>query len=162
MSTNYEFTAEQNDDFRALANRMSGVGCVLVLVGLAGLLTAILTIAAIYRAAIPPTVFEKVPAEVMDDVNTRLAALPGPQALWGIAANTGVSGLVFFVMGLWTRSAGSAFRKIVNTENSDISHLMNGVESLRKMYTVLYMPLLIAMLAIVGGLGYVLYQQFMV
>ena len=54
-----------------------------------------------------------------------------------------------------------AFRKIVKTEKSDISHLMDGIGSLRKMYGVLYVPLLVAMLTIVGGLGFLIYHQYM-
>lgn len=162
MTNSYEFTAEQNSEFQSLANRMSGVGCVLVIVGLLGLLTAALTTAVIYRSDIPAAVFEKVPEDVMSDVNTRLADLPAKDQLWGVVANSGISGLIFFAVGIWTRSAGRAFRKIVKTENSDISHLMDGVGSLRKMYGVLYVPLLIAMLAIVGGLGFILYHQYMV
>lgn len=160
MSASYEFTTEQNAEFKTLSNRMSGVGCVLVIVGLLGMVTAGLTVAVIYRTEIPPAVFDQVPAEVVKDVNARIDALPGTEQLWGVAANSGISGLIFFVIGLWTRTAGRAFRKIVRTENSDISHLMDGIESLKKMYGVLYIPLVIAMLAICGGLGYMLFQQY--
>lgn len=142
---------------------MSGVGAVFLVVGILGLLTAIATTAIIFQSEIPPTVFENVPDEVKEDVADRLASLPGStEQLWAVVANTGTAGLIYFLLGIWTRSASRAFRKIVKTEQSDIDHLMTGLGSLSNMYSLIYKVLLLAMLLLVSGLGYVLYQQFMV
>lgn len=161
MSSTYEFTESQNDDINRLSRRMSGVGAVFAIVGFLGILTALATVAVIYKAEIPPTVFDNVPEDVRQDVADRVASLPGnTQQLWAVVANTGTAGLIYFLIGIWTRSAGRAFRKIVKTENSDIEHLMNGLGSLSKMYSLIYKILLFAMLLLVGGLGYFLYLQF--
>ncbi|MEE9186621.1 MAG: hypothetical protein V3U10_01150, partial [Bacteroidota bacterium] len=39
---------------------------------------------------------------------------------------------IFILIGFWTRKAGGSFSLIVETAGSDIPHLMDAVESLRK------------------------------
>lgn len=46
-----------------------------------------------------------------------------------------ITAVVLFT-GLWTRSASSSFRMIVQTKGSDINHLMDALDSLRKLYTL--------------------------
>ena len=152
----YEFSPEQNTTIAGLGSAMRGVGAFLVVVGLLNLLAAALLIAVIYQTQLPPDVIAKVPAEV----KAQLEKLPPQNQLWGFAINAGVGGLFYLLVGGWTRSAGGAFRKVATTQNSDISHLMAGLGSLRSLYGLIYTLLLLVMLAVVGGIGMVLYSQW--
>src|SRR5581483_3499046 len=49
-----------------------------------------------------------------------------------------LSGAFYAVFGIWTHRAGVSLRHIVDTEGSDIQHLMYAIEDLRKLYTVQY------------------------
>ena len=54
-----------------------------------------------------------------------------------------------------TGSAATSFRKIVETHNEDVWHLMNAVGSLRAMYGLLLTIILGALVLAVVGLGMV-------
>lgn len=157
MSAQYEFTAEQNETLRSLSTKMRGVGIFLVFVGMLNLLICGLTLAVIYQDQLPAEVTERMTPEVRSELDK----LPGQDRLWAVAINCGVVGLLHLCLGGWTRSAGGAFRRITTTENKDITHLMKGMGALSRMYGLLYMLLVIALLLIVIGLGVGLYSQFM-
>lgn len=62
---------------------------------------------------------------------------------------------------VWTFQAGREFRRVVDTEGSDISHTMNALAQLRRFYTlqfwliVVYLALIVlAVLGYPAGLGY--------
>jgi hypothetical protein len=55
-----------------------------------------------------------------------------------------IAGVVFILFGVWTRGAAGSFRKIVDTEGRDITHLMRALGELRQMYTLQYWLLMIA------------------
>lgn len=48
------------------------------------------------------------------------------------------------VIGIWTSTASSSFRLIVETKGYDIDHLMNALEALRKLYTLQFWMLIIS------------------
>lgn len=152
----YEFNPEQTKTIGGLGSAMRGVGAFFVLLGLLNIVAAGLLVMAINRNQLPPDVVAKVPA----DVKAQLEKLPAADHLWGFAINAGVGGLFYLLIGSWTRSAGGAFRKIATTQSSDITHLMNGLGSLRSLYGLIYTLLLLVMLAVVGGIGMVLYSQW--
>ena len=52
---------------------------------------------------------------------------------------------VFILIGIWTRNAGSSFSLIVQTAGSDIPHLMEALESLRKLYTVAFWLMIVGL-----------------
>ena len=54
----------------------------------------------------------------------------------------GVFSFVVLVTGAWTYKGALEFKGIAATEGSDISHLMKAVESLRKIYRLLYWVIL--------------------
>ncbi len=60
-----------------------------------------------------------------------------------------ILGLVYILVGVWTRSAGGSFREVVRTHGADISHLMNALESLRKFYSLMYWLGIVAIAALV-------------
>ena len=58
------------------------------------------------------------------------------------------------LIGIWTLNAGKSFRLVVDTKGQDIPHLMNAINALRKLYTMMFWILIIGLvfmvLAIVG------------
>ena len=63
----------------------------------------------------------------------------------GGAANI-ISAVVYILIGVWTNSASSAFRRIVDTQGKDIENLMGALAELRKLYTLQYWLLIIALI----------------
>jgi hypothetical protein len=169
-ASGYEFTADQNKLIGSLAAKMRFVGLFAVALGVINLLLALLVVAAVYRDRIPPewktktneyleTAREKLPDDVRKQSEQySLDKLPPNTHLWGIALGSAVTGLFYLLLGVWTRSAGAAFRKIVDTQGSDINHLMDGMASLHQMYTLLYTLLVIVLLAGIISLGLTLYR----
>src|SRR5262249_24235914 len=80
--------------------------------------------------------------------------------LTGMAVFTGITGLIFLLQGVWTRSAGGSFQKIVDTQGNDVAHLMSAIGSLRAMYGQVYMLLLAALLAGLMAVGLTIYHYF--
>jgi hypothetical protein len=71
-----------------------------------------------------------------------------------------ISGILACVVGLWTQRASMSFRDVVRTEGKDISHLMDALDDLRKLYSLQYWLLILGVaLALLGllavYLGYV-------
>ena len=62
---------------------------------------------------------------------------------------------LFVFMGLWNYKGADSFQMIVQTEGSDVSHLMNALEDLRKIYNLQYWLMIVVLvlvaLAIVAG-----------
>src|SRR5581483_10626003 len=59
----------------------------------------------------------------------QLQKLPPNNQLWGFVINAGAVGLIYLLLGVWTRSAAASFQQIVRTRGSDITNLMNGMGS---------------------------------
>jgi hypothetical protein len=172
-ASGYEFTADQNKLIGSLAGKMRFVGLFAVILGVINLLLALLVVAAVYRDRIPPDwktktndYLEKAREKLPEDVRKQaeqysLDKLPPNNHLWGIAIGSAVTGLFYLLLGVWTRSAGASFQKIVDTQGSDIKHLMDGMGSLHQMYSLLYTLLVIVLLAGIISLCLTLYQYFM-
>jgi hypothetical protein len=70
-----------------------------------------------------------------------------------------ISAGLLLAIGSWTRNAARSFQQIVTTTGQDIDHLMDGLDNLRKMYSLLsvivkiYLVLLFValLLAVVAG-----------
>jgi hypothetical protein len=65
-------------------------------------------------------------------------------------------GLLYLIMmtpelliGIWTLNAGKSFRLVVDTKGHDIPHLMNALNSLRKLYTLMFWILIIGLVFMV-------------
>jgi hypothetical protein len=99
-------------------------------------------------------------ASKMRFVGMFLIAL-GVVALLGAAAqfrdlrdgNLIVFGLFQIVIGAWTRSAGGGFHRIVTTQGADIPHLMAALQDLRKLYTLQYWLVVLAIVLLVVSLA---------
>lgn len=120
QAPNYEFTAEENKTFRNLAQYMRNVG---MFFSLLGILAAGGAIYILYEGN---RVLEKLPADV--DVSILQQAV-GTVILFGALC---------LALGLFTRGAASSFRLVVDTEGDDISHLMNALTALKRLYFILF------------------------
>lgn len=63
--------------------------------------------------------------------------------------NSIINGALMLFIGLWTRNAANAFQNIVKTEGHDIENLMGALGELRKLYTLQYWLVIIALIFIV-------------
>ncbi len=61
-------------------------------------------------------------------------------------------GVLYILIGLWTKNASDAFRRIVDTQGSDITNLMTALGQLRKLYTLQYWAIIISIIFIVLAL----------
>jgi hypothetical protein len=159
-TSQYEFTQQQNSLIGSLASKMRFVGLFCVVVGLINLVIALLVVVAIFRDRVPQKWVDQLPAESKAAVEKQKDKLPNNNYLWGIAVNVGVVGLFYLVMGVWTRSAGGSFQQIVDTQGSDISHLMSALSSLHSMYALVYTLLVVTLLMGLIGLGLTLFNQY--
>ena len=156
----YEFSQEQNALIGSLASKMRFVGLFFEVVGVINFVIALLVVLAVYRERVPQSWVNQLPAETKAQFEEQKGKLPANNHLWGIAINAGVVGLFYLIMGVWTRSAGGSFQQIVNTQGSDISHLMSALSSLHSMYALVYTLLVLTLLVGLLGLGLTLFNQF--
>jgi len=56
---------------------------------------------------------------------------------------------VYILMGIWTFKAAKSFEEVVQTEGSDIDHLMKANSSLLSLYNLQFWLLIIAMILII-------------
>lgn len=63
-----------------------------------------------------------------------------------------LQGVLLIIVAVWTRRAAAAFQRIVQTEGSDISNLMDALGELKKLYTLQFWLLLIAGIIVVFAL----------
>jgi hypothetical protein len=123
-SAQYEFNDEQNKEISALTDAMRVVAGLMQLLGLAFVVLTALT--------------------AMDVIN-----VGGNR--YGPVIGLGVAALICLCIGFWTGSSATSFRKVVETKNEDIWHLMNALGSLHKMYGLLRTIILGSLvLAVVG------------
>jgi hypothetical protein len=149
----HEFTGEQNDLIGRLASKMSVVGLVSILFGVVYLLSAVLLLGFVFQDRLPAEVVSKIPDEVRSKV-------PSTNYLWGVIAQTLLAGVIFLLIGLWTRSSGSSFREIVATTGRDIAHLMSALSSLHKMYSLVYTLIIVTLIVVVVAIGLQLYLRY--
>ena len=53
------------------------------------------------------------------------------------------------LIGIWTLNAAKSFKLVVDTKGHDVPHLMNALNSLRKLYTMIFWILIIALVFMV-------------
>jgi hypothetical protein len=63
-----------------------------------------------------------------------------------------ISGSLTALVGLWTQRASVSLKSVVYTEGKDISHLISALEDLRKLYSLQFWLLIIALVLAVMGL----------
>ena len=67
-----------------------------------------------------------------------------------------LSGVLYIILltpqlliGIWTINAANSFKLVVDTRGHDIPHLMNALTSLRKLYTLMFWLLIVALVLVV-------------
>ena len=132
-SAQYEFSDEQNREFSALADAMRVTAGLMQLAGLAFVVLTALTVA--------------------HAVNVGSANI----GYYGPAIGLSAAALLCLCIGFWTGGAATSFRKVVETKNEDIWHLMNaiGFRSPRDVYGLLRTIILGGLVLSVVGLGLV-------
>lgn len=108
-SAQYEFNDEQNRQISALADAMVVVGGLMQLLGLAFVVLCAMALTAAIQAG----------------------------GGYGPPIGLGSAALLCLCIGFWTGGSASSFRKIVETKNEDIWHLMNALGQLHNMYGLL-------------------------
>lgn len=108
-SEQYEFNDEQNRTIGGLADAMGTVAFPMKILGLLFLVVFGLTLAA------------RVPT----------------RGDYGILIGLGVPALLFLTFGFWLSSAAKSFRRITESRNEDIWHLMNALSKLRNLFGLL-------------------------
>lgn len=63
-----------------------------------------------------------------------------------------ISGALTCVVGLWTQRASVSFRNVVRTEGRDISHLMEALDDLRKLYSLQFWLVILGLVLALMGL----------
>src|SRR5215510_12874370 len=124
-SAQYEFNDEQNKEFSALADSMRVTAGLMQLAGLAFVVLAALTIVQVANSG----------------------------GNYGPAIGLSAAALLSLCVGFWTGGAATSFRKIAETKNEDVWHLMNAVGSLRAMYGLMRFIILGSLVLTVIGLG---------
>jgi hypothetical protein len=127
-SDQYEFTSRQNAVIGPLSRDMVWVAVPLVLVGVLYGIALIVTVVKAFR---DPHLFLE-------------------------AALIGLAMLFYLALGVWTSRAARSFKQIVTTQGRDVTHLMDALDNLRKMYGLLSiivkLYVLLAVVAVVVGL----------
>jgi hypothetical protein len=111
-SAQYEFNDEQNRQISGLTDAMRVVAGLMQLLGLAFVVICALTATGVIQAG-------------------------GSVGGYGPVIGLGCAALLCLCIGFWTGGAATSFRKIVETKNEDIWHLMNAIGSLHNMYGLL-------------------------
>jgi hypothetical protein len=153
MTGRYEFTETQNRQIGGLARKMRLVGLVAVVLGLVNLILGIVLLIYAFRDQLPAEALRRIPEDT-------LKQLAPPSQLWALVLQAAASGLIFLLIGLWTRSAAGEFQQIVATSGHDISHLMSALGALHKMYSLLYTLIIVGILAFLLSIGVLLYTRF--
>ena len=147
----YEFNNHQADVIHGLAYRMSGVGFVFMLLGILQIGYGI----AVYIASRDPIALQK----AADAAKIPIEDLR-PASILATSVAIGAVGLIYFLVGLWTRQAAVGFSAIVRTRGQDISRLMEALGSLRKAYGLVYNLMLFAAVILLVSIGMSVYRQW--
>ena len=133
-SGQYEFTEEHNRTIAGLADAMRVVASLMQLLGLAF---------AIFFAF-----------QLLHTLKNRENFFP--------AIGLGASMLLCLSFGFWTSGAAASFRKIVETKNEDLWHLMKALKNLHSMYATMRAIVYIGLLMAVVGVTMAVISYFKV
>ena len=131
---NYEFNESENSIFADVASKMSAVGFFSIFFGLLNISLSLVYLFQISQSG-----------------DSRITM----QGIGGIS-----QGLVLLLVGSWTKKAGTSFKQIVDSRGQDIRNLMDAMSSLRKLYTLQYWLLVIALVIVAIALVANLFMKF--
>lgn len=111
MTLGYEFSNSQNELIGDLSKKMNFVGILMIAAAIFSLVAGIVTLFASLSGSVPQGTFD-------------LSSI--------------IQGVLLLLVGLWTRNAAQAFKRVVTTTGTDIENLMGALGELRKLYTLQY------------------------
>jgi hypothetical protein len=117
----YEFSSSQNKLIGDLAQKANVVGTFLAAVGILGIVVSVFNAINIFSTAGSDSI------------------------LLSLFIQNLISGIFNLIFGIWIRNAAQAFRAIVKTEGHDIENLMGALGELRKVFTLIFWLLVIAL-----------------
>ena len=85
-----------------------------------------------------------------------IAAVVGFATLQDDGVSAIIQAALMLIIAIWTRKAAVAFEGIVQTEGSDITNLMDALGELKKLYTLQYWVIIIAIVFVLIALLIVL------
>ena len=122
-SEQYEFNAEQNRTISDLASAMSVVAMLMKVLGVVFLSFFGLLL--------------------LKAVETRSG--------YGPVIGLGSAMLLCLSIGFWTSSSAHSFKRIVESKNQDVWHLMNALTSLNKMYSLIRTIIIASLVLVIIG-----------
>ncbi len=110
-SSEYEFNQKQNELLQDLAKKMNFVAILAIAGGILGMLAGLIVLL------------------------TASANATGDRSL---DFSNLIQGIFLLLIGIWTRNAAIAFKRVVNTTGRDVENLLAALRELRKLYTLQY------------------------
>ena len=160
-SREYEFSPSQNHVFGTLANRMRA-GRLSHRRRARDFLFAALVVLAIYRAKLPEdyvkVVLEKASEATRTDLKCAAFQTSPLHSSLGHCHQQLAQRPALSIDRRVDSDAGGSFQKVVKTQGSDISHLMES-SSLNKMYALIYTLIVIGLLLFLAAVGLFIYAQ---
>lgn len=145
----YEFSTNQNQLIGFLARRMNVVGIFLVLIGLGVATLSVISLMPLLGNV--PELPSQVPPEVLDTFRRyEQYARGNREPLYYGALAGALQALILIISGVYVRRSANSFRRIVDSQGRDISHLMDALVSLRGLFGILYSLLLLALVLAVA------------
>jgi len=117
MTLGYEFSGSQNELIGDLAKKMNFVGILMIAGAVISLIAGVITLFAGFTGA----------------------------TQGGFDLSSIIQGVLLLLIGIWTRNAAQAFKRVVSTTGTDIENLMGALGELRKLYTLQYWLTIIAL-----------------
>ena len=130
-SEQYEFNAEQNRTINELAGAMEVVATLMKVLGLLFLIFFGLLLYQAFQV----------------------------RAGYGPVIGLGAATLICLAVGFWTSGSAHSFRRIVESKNQDVWHLMNALTSLRDMYALLRTIILGSLVVLLLGLALFAFER---
>lgn len=118
----YEFTNRQNELIEDLSKKMNFVGILMIVGAVLSLISGVVVLV----------------MSVSQGIVVDFSPI--------------IQGVLLLFVGLWTRNAARAFRRVVSTTGTDIENLMGALRELRKLYTLQYWLALVALIFLAIGL----------
>lgn len=154
----YEFDESQNQLFGSLARKMALVGVMLIFFGALQMVNGV---SSLMISRNPDRMLEAAAKAGMSPEQIKLIEQSMAGGFWSSpltvsALAFAIAGLLFLLVGVWTRQAAGGFARIVHTQGQDITRLMDAIGSLHKKYGMIYYLILTAaflsLLSLVIGL----------
>jgi len=124
-SAQHEFSDEDNRTLSGLAQAMSTVATLMQILGLAFVIFSVLQVTVAMQS----------------------------QTSYAPAVGLGAAALLCLTIGFWTSGSAKSFRRVVESKNEDVWHLMNALRTQHNMYSLMRTIILGSLVLAVVGLA---------